>query len=71
MDLCGLKAKADIITYELGKLIAIKLRALYQHRKGCDLFDIGYVTTHNLINLNRVLDIFYKLSKLFKRDYLV
>lgn len=40
--------------------MATKLRALYQRRKGRDLFDIWYVTGHELINLNRVLDIFSK-----------
>jgi predicted nucleotidyltransferase component of viral defense system len=54
------QGQADIITYKLDELIATKLRALYQRRKGRDLFDIGYVATHSLINLNRVLDTFYK-----------
>lgn len=40
--------------------MATKLRALYQRRKGRDLFDIWYVSTNELINLNRVFDIFSK-----------
>lgn len=40
--------------------MATKLRALYQRRKGRDLFDIWYVATNELMNLNRVLDIFSK-----------
>ena len=52
--------KADIITYELNELMATKLRALYQRRKGRDLFDLWYVVTNNLVDLNEVFDIFYK-----------
>lgn len=54
------KGTADIITYEMDELIATKLRALYQRRKGRDLFDVWYVTTNRLINLNQVFDIFAK-----------
>jgi predicted nucleotidyltransferase component of viral defense system len=54
------KGVSDIITYEIDELIATKLRALYQRRKGRDLFDIWYVVSHNLINLNQVFDIFFR-----------
>lgn len=40
--------------------MATKLRDLYQRRKGRDLFDVWYVADRNLINLNRVFDIFSK-----------
>ncbi len=60
MDSDWFKGTADIITYEMDELMATKLRALYQRRKGRDLFDIWYVTTNELINLNRVFDIFAK-----------
>ena len=60
MDSDWFKGKADIITYEMDELMATKLRALYQRRKGRDLFDIWYVATNELINLNRVFDIFAK-----------
>lgn len=54
------KGTTDIITYEIDELMATKLRALYQRRKGRDLFDIWYAVTNELINLNQVFDIFYK-----------
>lgn len=54
------KGAADIATYEIDELMATKLRALYQRRKGRDLFDLWYVAAHQLINLNRVFDIFSK-----------
>ena len=51
---------ADVITYEMDELMATKLRALYQRRKGRDLFDVWYVASHDLINLDKVFDIFRK-----------
>jgi predicted nucleotidyltransferase component of viral defense system len=52
--------KADIITYELEELIATKLRALYQRRKGRDLFDIWHVVRQKLVNLDKVFEIYFK-----------
>jgi len=60
MDSDWFKGTADIITYEMDELMATKLRALYQRRKGRDLFDMWYVADRNLINLNRVFDIFHQ-----------
>lgn len=53
-------SSADVITYEIDELMATKLRALYQRRKGRDLFDLWYVTKQKLIDLDRVLEIFSK-----------
>lgn len=58
MDSAWFKGETNIITYEMDELMATKLRALYQRRKGRDLFDLWYVTDRNLIDLNRVFDIF-------------
>ena len=38
--------------------MATKLRALYQRCKGRDLFDLWYVASQKLINLDRVINIF-------------
>lgn len=54
---------ANIATYEIDELIATKLRALYQRRKGRDLFDLWYVASQNIINLDRVIDIFAQYCK--------
>lgn len=54
------KGAVDIITYEIDELMATKLRALYQRRKGRDLFDVWYMASHELINLNQVFDILSK-----------
>jgi len=52
------QGKTNIITYEIDELMATKLRALYQRRKGRDLFDLWYVSSQNLINIDRVINIF-------------
>lgn len=51
---------AKIATYEIDELVATKLRALYQRRKGRDLFDLWYVTKNELIDMDRVFEIFAK-----------
>ena len=48
----------NIITYEIDELMATKLRALYQRRKGRDLFDLWYVVTNKLVSLDKVFEIF-------------
>ena len=62
----------NIVTYEIDELMATKLKALYQRRKGRDLFDVWYVTKNNLINLERVFKIFKKYcaneSSYFTKD---
>ena len=60
MDSTWFKGAANIITYEMDELMATKLRALYQRRKGRDLFDVWYVADRKLINLDQVFDIFYQ-----------
>ena len=60
MDSDWFKGTADIITYEMDELMATKLRALYQRRKGRDLFDVWYIVKQGLVDLDRVFDIFYK-----------
>lgn len=52
--------KANITTCEIDELIATKLRALFQRRKGRDLFDLWYVLHKGLINTDRVIRLFQK-----------
>lgn len=52
--------RANILTCDIDELMATKLRALYQRRKGRDLFDLWYVSTQQLINPARVANIFQK-----------
>jgi predicted nucleotidyltransferase component of viral defense system len=60
MDSEWFTGKADIITYEINELMATKLRALYQRRKGRDLFDLWYVVKNHLVQLDEVFEIFAK-----------
>lgn len=52
--------KADITTFEMDELLATKLRALYQRRKGRDLFDLWLAITHRRIDPPRVIKCFTK-----------
>lgn len=52
------KGDASIATCELEELIATKLRALYQRRKGRDLFDLWHVFTREMVDIDVVIDIF-------------
>jgi hypothetical protein len=45
---------------QLEELMATKIRALYQRRKGRDLFDLWFVFSKNLANLDETLKIFDK-----------
>lgn len=60
MDSEWFKGSCEIITYSLEELMATKLRALYQRRKGRDLFDAFYVFKNNLVNIQTVIRIFKK-----------
>lgn len=45
VDSLWFQGKADIHVYQIEELLGTKVRALYQRRKGRDLFDL--VTSHN------------------------
>ncbi len=50
----------DILTYQLDELVGTKLRALYQRRKGRDLYDLYKVLTTTTINVENVLNCYQK-----------
>ena len=50
----------EIATYELPELMATKLRALYQRRKGRDLFDLWYVLRRKAMDVDQIINIFQK-----------
>lgn len=41
-------------------MLATKLRALYQRRKGRDLFDLQYALTHPPLDLQKLLDCYFR-----------
>jgi predicted nucleotidyltransferase component of viral defense system len=45
----------NIITYQLEELLGTKLRALYQRRKGRDLFDLHWALIHHPIDTEKLL----------------
>jgi predicted nucleotidyltransferase component of viral defense system len=49
---CGIKS------YELNELLGTKLRALYQCRKGSDLFDLAVALEHTDADPDRIVEAF-------------
>ena len=47
--------ECEITTYKLNELLGTKLRALYQRRKGRDLFDLYVALAHPDINIDEIL----------------
>lgn len=48
----------DVLTFEPAELIATKLRALYQRRKGRDLFDLWLALTQTALDPDDILACF-------------
>ena len=55
--------KTPIITYSLEELMGTKLRAVYQRRKGRDLFDAWYVFSKGLADIEKVAPIFHAYNE--------
>ncbi len=56
-------AKADVKTYQVNELMGTKLRALYQRRKGRDLFDLWLCLDRKLIEPQQVITCFMQYMK--------
>lgn len=54
---------ALVPTYGLDELLATKLRALYQRKKGRDLFDLWYALNNGEVNVARVVEAFKHYMK--------
>lgn len=52
--------ECDILTYQLDELIGTKLRALYQRRKGRDLFDLYKALTTTAVNDENVIKCYFR-----------
>ncbi len=50
--------EATITTYQLEELMATKMRALFQRRKGRDLFDVDLIFRNNMADINQTITIF-------------
>lgn len=53
------QGNAPILTYHLEELMGTKLRALFQRKKGRDLFDFWFVIKHHQIDLQNVVKTFH------------
>lgn len=58
VDSAWFYGSTTIVSYQIEEMIATKLRALYQRRKGRDLFDLWLVFRNDLIDVNKVIRIF-------------
>jgi predicted nucleotidyltransferase component of viral defense system len=52
------KGQCNLQTYDLNELLGTKLRALYQRKKGRDLFDLWYASTHESFNARQMVHCF-------------
>ncbi len=52
--------EASISTYALDELLGTKLRALYQRKKGRDLFDLWWAAKNAVVDLDRVVACFQR-----------
>lgn len=57
-----------IYTYHIDELMATKIRALYQRKKGRDLFDIWHTATNNLFNLKKAITILEQYNQYNKQN---
>lgn len=52
--------KCEITTYSLNELLGTKLRALYQRRKGRDLFDLYVALTKSVANAEEIIRCYHR-----------
>jgi len=55
--------KAEVTTYSLDELLGTKLRALYQRRKGRDLFDLWHALTSGAASAERLVSCFERYMR--------
>jgi predicted nucleotidyltransferase component of viral defense system len=54
---------AELLTYSLEELLGSKMRALYQRRKGRDLFDLWYALEQKQIDIERLIQAYRKFME--------
>jgi len=55
--------KAELLTYSLEELLGSKMRALYQRRKGRDLFDLWYAIEQKQIDIEKLIYAYRKFME--------
>lgn len=56
VDNLWFSGECSILTYQLEELIGTKIRALYQRKKGRDLFDLAYACDRADLNLAQTIE---------------
>ena len=59
VDSAWFQGSAPILTYHLEELMGTKLRALFQRKKGRDLFDFWFILKHNEIDVPSIVKVFH------------
>lgn len=54
------QGSCSIKTYQLNELLGTKLRALYQRKKGRDLFDLSYALQHANVNPDEIIRCYHR-----------
>ncbi|MBS3813641.1 nucleotidyl transferase AbiEii/AbiGii toxin family protein, partial [Candidatus Bipolaricaulota bacterium] len=54
--------EAQVSTFQLDELMGSKLRALFQRRKGRDLFDLWFTLTREMVEPSRILSCFERYT---------
>lgn len=62
-------AHCEITSYQLDELLGTKMRALYQRKKGRDLFDLDYALKHAAPQTERILPCFCEYMR-FSASYI-
>lgn len=57
------RGSAEVTTYKPEELLATKLRALYQRKKGRDLFDLYYAQKNLDLDIEKIIKCFYAHMK--------
>ncbi|MEA2107296.1 MAG: nucleotidyl transferase AbiEii/AbiGii toxin family protein [Bacteroidota bacterium] len=55
--------KAKVVTYDINELLGSKLRALYQRKKGRDLFDLFYASQNITLNNDQLIKCYNEYIK--------
>lgn len=59
---------AEITTYQINELMGTKLRALYQRKKGRDLFDLSLAIDHDLVDPELLIRCFHRYMEFEKHS---
>lgn len=63
MDSRWFAGEAQVTTYRLAELLGTKLRALYQRKKGRDLFDLWYALERDAVDVQALLRCFHRYMR--------